>query len=53
MNVICYEQVCYEQVCYECGLFRVVCYEWSVMNRTLLNGRLKGLFGPGTEVQRR
>jgi len=33
MNVVCYEHVYYER-----GLFRVVCYEWSVMNRSLLNG---------------
>jgi len=35
---VCYEQVCYEQVCYERGLFRVVYYEWFVMNRSILNG---------------
>jgi len=51
MNVICYERVCYEQVCYERGLFRVVCFEWSVMS--LLNGHLKELFYSGNEVQRR
>jgi len=55
MNVVCYERVCNEQVCYdyERGLFRVVCYEWSVMSRSLLNGHLKGLFYSGNEVQRR
>jgi len=28
-------------VCYERGLFRVACYEWSVMNKPLLNGHRK------------
>jgi len=38
MNVVCYERVCYEWVCYERGLFWVVCYEWSVLNGSVLNG---------------
>ena len=25
-------------VCYESGLFRMVCYEWSAMNGSVLNG---------------
>jgi len=54
MNVVCYERgllwtgllwtrsvmnaVCYEEACYERGLFWMVCYDWSVMNRSVLNG---------------
>ena len=40
MNVVCYERVCYEWVCYERGLFLVVCYEWSVLNGSVLSGLL-------------
>ena len=36
--LVCYERVCYEWVCYERGLFWVVCYEWSVLNGSVLNG---------------
>jgi len=64
MNVVCYEhgllwtwsamkRSVMNVVCYECGLFRVVCYEWPVMSRSLLSGHLKGLFCSGSEVQRR
>jgi len=35
------------------SVMNVVCYEWSVMSRSLMNGHLKGLFYSGNEVQRR
>jgi len=37
INVVCHELFCYELVCYGSGLFQMVCYEWSVMNRTRRN----------------
>ena len=50
LNVVCNELVCYEHgllwtwsvmnwsVCYERGLFWMVCFERSVMSRSVLNG---------------
>ena len=46
-----FEQVCYKWVCYDLGLFmngsvmNVVCYEWSVLNRSALNGHHKKCMG--------
>jgi len=40
--------VCFEQVCYERGLFWMVCYEWSVMNVSVLNGNQSVLNWMGT-----
>jgi len=39
MKVFYYERVCYEQICYQRGLFRMVCYEWSVINRSVVKGK--------------
>jgi len=40
MKVFYYERVCYEQICYQRGLFRMVCYEWSVTSGLLSTGLL-------------
>ena len=46
INVVCYERVCYEHgllwkwSVFNRSVMNVVCFEWSVMNGSILNGNL-------------